>query len=145
MGVTTLLIHKYYWRPADFKSWWSLSWAPQPMEYSENSPFVVHALYVWKFDSLFSWLILVTVVGPLLALFTKKEEKCLFLLIEIIVRVLTAKQLAQTEEVFLWTCFNELKRNEKNPELVCRTETESNSVKQNAEYYCKWTKVLQID
>lgn len=66
----------------------------------------------------------------LASFFIKEEEKCLFLLIEIIVKVLTAKQLAQTEEVFLWTCFNELKQKEKNPELGCRTETESNSVKQ---------------
>lgn len=101
--------------------------------------------YLWKFDTLFSWSILVSVVGPLLALFIEEEQKCLFLLVEIIVKALTAKQLAQIEEVFLWTCFNELKQKEKNPKLVCRTETESNSVKQNVEYHCKWTTVPQND
>lgn len=30
--------------------------------------------YLWKFDTLFSWSIPVSVVGPLLALFVKQEE-----------------------------------------------------------------------
>lgn len=58
---------------------------------------------------MFSWSMLISVVGPLVALFMKEEEKCLFLHIEIIVKAVTAKLLAQIEEVFLWTYFNELK------------------------------------
>jgi len=54
--------------------------------------------------------VLVTFVGPLLASFIKEEEDCLVLLIEIVVKVVTSKQLAQIEEVFLWTRFKELKQ-----------------------------------
>lgn len=85
--------------------------------------------------------VLVTLVGPLLALFIKEEEDCLSLLIEIIVKVLTSEQLAQIEEVFLCTCFNELKPKKKT-KLVYRTETESNSIKQNVDNHCEWTKLL---
>lgn len=59
-------------------------------------------------------LVVVTLVGPLLALFIKEEENCLFLLSEIVVKVSTSKQLAQIEEVFLFTGFNELKQKKRN-------------------------------
>lgn len=50
--------------------------------------------YIWKFGNMFSWSMLISVVGPLVALFMKEEEKCLFLHIEIIVKAVTAKLLA---------------------------------------------------
>lgn len=38
--------------------------------------------YLWKFDTLFSWSILVSVIGPLLALFVKEEENASFCLLK---------------------------------------------------------------
>lgn len=101
MAVTILLIHKYYWRPADLTP--DDRWVGQLSPQSTLKILLLFYMlkYLWKFDTLFSWSILVSVVGPLVALFMKKEEEFLFLLIEITVKALTAKQLAQIEEVFL--------------------------------------------
>lgn len=116
-----------------------MSWASLPTV--KNLVLLYMLKYLWKIDTTFFLSVLVTLVGPLLALCIKQEEDCLFLLIEIIVKVLTSKQLAQIDEVFLCTCLMNWNKQTKT-KLVCRTETESNSVKQNVGNHCEWTKLL---